>query len=126
MSRRARVWPLILTLLTIACLLPETRSASQQPAGTQGEPEAGKLFEKDCAKCHGKDGRAKTFRGKLVGAKNLTDAAWQAKVTDEQIAAAIKQGPGSMPEFEKKLSQAEIDSLVTYVRKLKAEPAEKK
>lgn len=81
--------------------------------------DASKLFEDNCAKCHGKDGRAKTFRGKLVGARNLTEAKWQEKTTDEQIIAAIKKGPGAMPSFEKKFSQAEIESLVVYVRHFK-------
>lgn len=46
--------------------------------------EASKLLNDNCAKCHAKDGRAKTFRGKMVGARNLTNAKWQTSVTDEQ------------------------------------------
>ncbi len=59
------------------------------------------------------------FRGKLVGARNLTDVQWQAQASDEQIAAAIKQGPKEMPAFEQKLSPVEIEALVSYVRHLK-------
>ncbi len=96
-------------------------------AGTgQITSDAATLFDKNCAKCHGKDGRAKTTRGKMVGARNLTDADWQAKETDDEILAAIKKGPGAMPSFEKKLSQAEIESLVAFVRSLKREKVEKK
>jgi cbb3-type cytochrome c oxidase subunit III len=80
-----------------------------------------KYFEDNCAKCHGKDGRAKTFHGKVVGARNLTDPKWQEKTTDEQIVSAIKKGPGVMPSFEKKFSQAQIESLVAYVRHFKQE-----
>jgi cbb3-type cytochrome c oxidase subunit III len=77
------------------------------------------LFVENCTTCHGKDGRARTFHGWLVGAQNLTDAKWQADTTDEQIIHAIKTGPRVMPAFEKKLSPAEIEALATYVSSFK-------
>ena len=58
----------------------------------------------------------------LVGARNLTNPTWQAQASDERISAAIQRGPGAMPSFEKKLSQAEIDALVGYVRHFRKEP----
>jgi mono/diheme cytochrome c family protein len=119
---------LTLTLLStlILSLQPTTHLALQQPSGAKGASNAGALFDKNCAKCHGKDGRAKTVRGKMVGARNLADAEWQTKATDEQIIAAIKKGPGAMPSFEKKLTRGEIDSLAAYVRSLKQEQDQKK
>jgi len=39
--------------------------------------QGSQLFNDNCARCHGKDGRAKTFHGKMVGARNLTNAKWQ-------------------------------------------------
>lgn len=110
------------SILPIFGFLSTAHLASQQASKDQDKIDASKLFNHNCAKCHGKDGRAKTFRGKLVGARNLTDAKWQASVTDEQIKEAIKKGPEEMPSFEKKLSPAEIDSLVGYVRHFKQEP----
>ena len=77
------------------------------------------LFEENCARCHGTNGRAHTFHGRLVGAQNLTDAKWQSETTDAQIINAIKTGPGVMPAFEKKLSESEIDALAAYVRTFK-------
>ncbi|MGQ3685245.1 MAG: c-type cytochrome [Candidatus Loosdrechtia sp.] len=99
--------------------LPNTHLSFQQQSDVPGTSDASDLFEKNCAKCHGKDGRAKGFRGRLTGARNLTDVNWQTMVTDEQIATAIKRGPGAMPGFGEKFSQVEIDSLVAYVRGLK-------
>src|SRR5882724_6062056 len=61
------------------------------------------LFVENCATCHGKDGRAKTFHGRMLGAQNLTSAKWQAASSDEEIIHAIKTGPKAMPAFEKKL-----------------------
>ncbi len=81
--------------------------------------DAKALFAKDCATCHGKDGQAKTFKAKFNHARNLTDATWQADVTDEHLFNSISNGRGKMLAFGKKLSEAEINALVTYVRSLK-------
>lgn len=81
--------------------------------------DAKTIFVSKCASCHGKDGRAKTFRGKLSHARNLADSEWQNNVSDERLFNSISNGRNKMPSFKKKLSEAEIDSLVTYVRRLK-------
>jgi mono/diheme cytochrome c family protein len=80
---------------------------------------AAELYSKNCASCHGKDGRAKTIKGRLKHARDLTDGQWQARVTDERIFNSIINGKGKMPSFSKKLTEQEIDSLVTHVRALK-------
>jgi mono/diheme cytochrome c family protein len=77
------------------------------------------LYAKNCASCHGKDGRAKTLKGKLKHARDLTDPTWQGNVGEERIFNSIMNGKGKMPAYSKKLSEQEIDSLVTYVRALK-------
>jgi mono/diheme cytochrome c family protein len=83
---------------------------------------AAELYVKQCASCHGKDGRAKTLKGKLKHARNLTDAQWQEKVSDERLFNSINNGKGKMPAYGKKLSEQEIQALVAYVRALKAIP----
>jgi mono/diheme cytochrome c family protein len=81
---------------------------------------AAQMYAGQCASCHGKDGRAKTMKSKLrYHARNLTDSEWQKKVSDERIFNSIMNGKGKMPAFGKKLSDQEIDLLVTYVRALK-------
>jgi len=90
--------------------------AAQQANYPKDKVDARGLFVENCTTCHGQDGRARTFHGWLVGAQNLTDPKWQADTTDEQIIDAIKTGPRVMPAFEKKLSPAEMDALVMYVR----------
>jgi mono/diheme cytochrome c family protein len=91
--------------------------AVQQAGFPKDKVDAPGLFVENCATCHGKDGRARTFHGRLVGAQNFTDARWQA--TDGEIIHAIKTGPKMMPAFQKKLSAAEIESLEAYVRTFK-------
>ena len=52
-------------------------------------------------------------------ARDLTDPKWQAIITDEHIFTSISKGKGKMPAWGKKLSEAEINALVAYVRTLK-------
>lgn len=89
------------------------------PGGSPKEPNASALFAKNCASCHGKDGSSKTFKAKFNHARNLTDAEWQASVSDERLFNSISNGRGQMPAWAKKLSEEEIDSLVSYIRHLK-------
>ena len=77
------------------------------------------LFQENCVTCHGANGRAHTFHGRLVEAQDLTDAQWQSDTSDAQIIHAIKTGPSVMPAFGKKLSESEIDALAAYVRSFK-------
>jgi len=45
-------------------------------------------------------GRGDGPQGPLVHATNLTLAEWQAKVTDQEIADAIRNGKNRMPKFD--------------------------
>jgi cbb3-type cytochrome c oxidase subunit III len=85
----------------------------------QKNADAGILFSKNCATCHGKDGQAKTFKAKFNHARNLTDAKWQSEVSDERIFNSITNGKGKMPAWGKKFSEAQINALVSFVRTLK-------
>jgi len=93
---------------------PMTGEASRSSARSAAE-----LYTKNCASCHGKDGRAKTVKAKLNHARDLTDPVWQERATDERLFNTIMNGKQKMPGFSKKLSEQEINSLVTYVRGLK-------
>jgi mono/diheme cytochrome c family protein len=94
-------------------------SAREESSAIPENSDASRLYDKKCAECHGKDGRSKSFRGKHSHARDLTDAEWQQRVSDERIYNSISNGKEKMPAFRKKLSEAEINSLVKYVRDLK-------
>src|SRR5436309_9290760 len=79
--------------------------------------DAKTTFGAKCATCHGKDGRGKTFKGKLTHARDMTDGQWQNDVTDERLFNSISNGRNKMPSFKKKLPEAQIDELVAYVRR---------
>lgn len=107
-------------LVFVLCLIAIARpSLASDIATSESQPNAAELYSKNCARCHGKDGKAKGFKAKAVGARNLTDALWQDRVSDERLFNSINNGKGKMPAFGKKLSEAEVNSLVSYVRSLK-------
>jgi cytochrome c6 len=86
--------------------------------------EAKAIWEKDCAKCHGPDGKGQTMMGKRLKIKDLTEAKVQDAITDEQIAKDIKDGVKEdgrtrMKAYGDTLSEQEIKDLVKYVRSLK-------
>jgi len=90
-----------------------------------GAADVKENWEKNCASCHGKDGKGETKAGRKADVKNLTDATYQASFTDEQMFKQIKEGlkdkngKEKMKAFADKLSDEEIKALVAFVRGLK-------
>lgn len=78
------------------------------------------LFAKQCASCHGPDGKAQTPIARKLGVKDLT----QSKLTEAEIEKQIiegkrdEHGKEKMPSFKGKLSSDEIKSLITAVKDL--------
>ena len=120
MRRRFKLSVMVLIFIaafavTVVSRLVHTSSAN---FATAAAPDAAALFNSQCAKCHGRDGRAKTKQGKQTHTRDITSGEWQNDVSDERIFNSISRGKGKMPAF-KKLSDAQIDSLVNYVRQLR-------
>jgi mono/diheme cytochrome c family protein len=93
--------------------------------GQAGKAEDGqKVFEQNCAKCHGPDGSGNTAIGKAVGAKDLRSPEAQ-KLTDAQIATQIDQGKGNMPPFGGTVNKAQINDLIAYIHVLTKKGAKK-
>ena len=81
-------------------------------------------WDNNCAKCHGADGAGNTKIGKKLKLKDYTDAKVQADLKDDEMAKAIKEGISEngkekMKAFKDDLSDAEINDLVVYIRKMK-------
>src|SRR6188474_2973029 len=90
----------------IAAFLSTTSVAmSQSPSLGNGQA----LFERNCAKCHGKDGTKGRF-----GAKNLQIT----PLSDSEMIHIISKGKRVMPSWEHKLAKEEIHALVTYIHQL--------
>jgi cytochrome c oxidase cbb3-type subunit 3 len=71
-------------------------TASANPIATLVEV----AWRNQCAACHGPVGRGDGPQGPMLHAPDLTAAAWQSKVTDEQIQQVIANGKNRMPKFE--------------------------
>ncbi len=72
------------------------------------------LYARSCASCHGGEG------GGAVGPA-LDGGSAAADLTDDQIGAVIRVGPGTMPSFDR-LTDAQIASLVAFIRTLPVSP----
>ena len=81
--------------------------------------DAAGTYNSKCAKCHGRDGRSRTTRGRLTHSRDLSSGDWQNDVSDERIFNSISNGKGKMPAFKKSLTDSQIDELVNYVRRLR-------
>ncbi|HEV2829013.1 MAG TPA: cytochrome c [Pyrinomonadaceae bacterium] len=95
-----------------------TIRATSPPIATNVRTPAA-LYARNCASCHGRDGGARTAKARVNHARKLSDSEWQNRTSDERIFNSIMNGKGKMPAYGKKLSEQEIDSLVTHVRGLK-------
>src|SRR5215831_11324598 len=85
--------------------------------------DAKEAYDKNCAKCHGEDGKGKTKMGEKLGVKDYTDAKVQSEMKDEQMTKAIKDGVKADDKTKMKafpdLSDAEVKSLIAYIRGMK-------
>ena len=80
-------------------------------------------WDKNCAKCHGPDGKGDTKMGKKLEIKDFTDAKVQAALKDDAMLKAIKEGVKDGEKTRMKavegLSDEEMKALVTYIRAFK-------
>jgi mono/diheme cytochrome c family protein len=99
--------------------LPDAGNRAARSSTKKAGPDdtAEDIWRATCAMCHRKDGTGKTWMGEKA-ARNFTDRTWQAKVSDDDIKAAILEGRRGtrMKSFDKKMSDAQLEEMVRYVR----------
>jgi mono/diheme cytochrome c family protein len=67
------------------------------------------IFEKQCAKCHGKTAEGRHFGGpSLISGKSTS-------LSEEDLRNIISNGKGRMPKYAGKLRPEEIDTLVHQI-----------
>ena len=111
-------------LFTAAVLLIfSSASVPAQEKGGKAAPDpqvrAKKLYDLDCALCHGATGDGKTDLGKDMQLTMLdwTDPKALAGMSDQAIFDAIRKGKGKMPpEDASRAKDDEVKALVTYIR----------
>jgi cytochrome c553 len=75
------------------------------------------LYLNNCARCHGADGKGDTELGRLNDSPDISGGKAK-RLGNSKLTRLITKGKGSMPGFGKKLTKAQISSLVSYVRGL--------
>jgi cytochrome c6 len=83
----------------------------------QDKANGEKVYKAKCAMCHGADGKGETATGKATKARDIcsddvkkeSDAAW----TD-----IVVKGKNKMPSYDKKITDADVKDVITYMRSL--------
>ena len=86
--------------------------------------DAKALYERDCQKCHGADGKGQTKMGQKLGAKDYSDAKVQDALTDDAAFKAVKEGfkdkeGKALMKPSEGLSDADIKGIVKHLRSFK-------
>jgi len=100
-------------LVTAAALISMTLNASAADGAA--------IYAKECAKCHGADGKGDTAVGKKLKCKDLSVEA--AKLGEAKIAAAIKdgvkEGDKTRMKAYKDMSEADVKAVTKHVLGMK-------
>ncbi len=110
--------------LCIAAIIVSVSLMATTVSAADAGADAKVNYEKNCAGCHGKDGKGDTKLGQKMEIRDYTDAKVQDKLKDEEMFKSIKEGLKKadktlMKPYADKFSDAEIKGLVAFVRSLK-------
>ena len=124
MNRTIKHIALLIALSLCTGYVLSTRGAASAPqnkkSGRKGQAaKTESVYQQNCARCHGADGRGDTRLGKIYNTPNLTESTLHSRFSDKELSAIITSGQGGMPGFKKNLSKAEIAALVSYVRRFR-------
>jgi mono/diheme cytochrome c family protein len=96
--------------------LVDVAAGTVRPAEANA-PRAAALFAQNCSGCHGTDGKGI----RAIGTPNFTDPSVQASLSNEQIAAAIRDGKADkMPRWSGRLTDTQITELAAHIRSFAA------
>ena len=108
---------LVLGVASAGC----TPSGGPVSGGVSEPVDGARLFQRQCATCHGARGAGNGPSAPMSGAANLAYPEYQRTTTDAEIALVIREGRGLMPPWGH-LNDAQVDALVAFVRTLSIEP----
>jgi ubiquinol-cytochrome c reductase cytochrome b subunit len=96
-----------------------------EPAGPIQRADVAKVYNDQCAACHGVDGSGKAMRAGLPTIPDFTSLAWQLSQTDLEITHRIQDGNEPlMPAYRNKVTPTQVLALTVYVRAFAIGPAE--
>lgn len=110
-----------LALLYSAHALAPAAAQKNKTAAAKPRVDTKSVYMRNCARCHGAEGAADTEQAELYNATKFTDAGWWRKErpSNARMRRVIAEGGSGMPAFGKRLSAAEINALLPYVRAFK-------
>jgi cytochrome c5 len=92
------------------CLLPVGVCA--QTPGSDASLIHNPVYQRNCAKCHGKTATGRHFAGPALTSEKVTAA------SSDDLRNIISMGKGHMPKFAGKLTPEDIDQLVVQTKAL--------
>lgn len=102
-------------------LLLACSACGSQPGPADDVAEGAQLFASTCARCHGAQGLGGVAQAGGAVSRNLADPAFQASRTDAALLAVIRDGkPPAMPAFAPVFDEAQLQSLVRFLRSLRS------
>jgi quinol-cytochrome oxidoreductase complex cytochrome b subunit/cytochrome c len=103
---------------------PEPVRAAE-PAGPIQRADVARVYNDNCAACHGVDGAGSLLRAAQPTMPDFTSLAWQVANTDLDIVHQIRDGKEpTMPAYRDKLGERQILGLAVYVRAFAIGPVE--
>lgn len=92
-------------------------------AGAAYADDSAETWKAKCKGCHGETGKADTKVGQKEAIADFSSAEFQKHHSDEELRKVIAEGSETntkMKAFKDRLSPAEIDGLVKYIRAMNA------
>ncbi len=97
---------LLILVLSLGCTLSAAQNRNPSASAVASDP----VYQKNCAKCHGK-----TAEGRRLGGPSLVSAKTSGMSVGD-LRTMIDNGKGRMPKFAGKLEPADIDRLVMEIK----------
>ncbi len=94
-----------------------TVAAALSTLPSQAQSSGADVYKAKCQMCHGADLKGNTPGGRMTHAQPL-DTPEVIKKSDANLIATTKNGKNKMPAFAAKLSDAQITSVIAYIRAL--------
>jgi cytochrome c oxidase cbb3-type subunit 3 len=79
--------------------------------------DGAKLYEANCAKCHGADGRGDTPMGKAMKAASLVDPKWAAEDSADAVVSTFRANP-KHKAIASKVSDDDLRAIAVHIRQL--------
>jgi len=123
----AAVVLLVLASASAPARPPQDANQAGKKPTADAMAKAKKVYDLDCAMCHGATGDGKTDLAKdmALSLQDWTDSKALSAKSDQQLFDAIRKGSGKMPpEDSGRATNDEVHNLVIYIRKFgKDQPA---